>query len=80
MGWLNKGALHVVWVTTKTGNSMKGILVDRTRELMVLRAASMGSEVGATKQEKWTRLTGDVVIPMDNVDFWQEGFNPSILE
>jgi hypothetical protein len=78
--WFGPGPAHVVWVTTKTGNSIKGVLVDRNRELMVLRAAALGSEDGATKQQMWTRLTGDLVIPMDNIDFWQEGLDPSALD
>lgn len=80
MHWLGPRPVHVVWVTTKTGNSIKGVLVDRTRELMTLRAAAIGSEDNATKTQTWVRLSGDIVIPMDNVDYWQEGLDPSMLD
>lgn len=79
---LKRLAVPVVWVTTKDDRSIRGVLVDRTRDVMVLRAAQISAltEGSGTKQETWTRMTGDVVIPWDNVSFWQEGIDPTILE
>lgn len=71
--------VRVVWVTTKTGATLKGLMVERTRDVMVLRAAAVGT-VDNMQGEVWTKMQGDVVVPMDNVDYWQEGLQPESLE
>jgi len=72
--------LDVVWVSLKTGDAVRGILIDRTRDLMVLRSAQLGTERPSDHAQIWTRLQGDVVVPMDNVDYWQRGLPADVLE
>lgn len=66
--------VHTIIVSTKTDQSIRGMLVDRNKQYLTLRPASI-----ASTDEKnpgnviWTSLDGDVVIPWDNIDFWQEG-------
>lgn len=78
--FFGKGPLHVVWVTTKTGQSIKGVVVARDRELLVLRAARLANVDQRTGGTTWASVQGDFVIPMDNVDFYQEGLDPSIID
>ncbi len=72
--------VHAVWVGLKTGSTIKGVLVDRTREMLVIRAGKLGSVNPTNGQESWVPMTGDVCIPMDNVDYWQEGIDPHALD
>lgn len=78
--FFGKGPVHVVWVTTKTGQSVKGVMVDRSRDIVVLRAARLASVDQRTGGTTWAPVQGDFVIPWDNVDFWQEGLDPSIID
>lgn len=70
--WPGTHALHTIIVHTKTDRTLRGLLVDKSRDKLVLRPASLAIEEqnGTTS---WTRIDGDVVIMLDNVDFWQEG-------
>lgn len=76
--------LRVVWVTTKDDRTIRGVMVERNREYVILRAAQVGNEFrqneGAPRRVEWTKMQGDVVIPVENVAYWQEGLDPSILE
>lgn len=74
------GPVHVVWVTTKTGQSIKGVMVARDRDIVVLRAAHLATVDQRTGGTTWPSIQGDVVIPWDNVDFYQEGLDPSIID
>lgn len=78
--FFGKGPVHVVFLTTKTGQNFKGVLVARDREVLVLRAARLASVDQRTGGQTWATVQGDVVVPMDNVDFWQEGLDPSIID
>lgn len=78
--FFGRGPVHVVWVTTKTGQSIKGVMVDRSKDVIVLRAARLASVQQATGATTWQAVQADFVIPWDNVDFWQEGLDPSILD
>lgn len=71
--------MRAVWVTTKTGNTFRGLLVEQRRDFMTLRNASLGT-VDAQRGEVWTKMQGDVVIAMDNVDYWQDALPVSALE
>jgi len=62
--------VEAVWVSLKTGDAIKGVLVDRHREFLVLRAAKVGSTRSQDGAQIWTKAMGDLVIPMDNVDWW----------
>lgn len=70
--WPGNHALHTIIVHTKTDRTLRGLLVDKTRDKLVLRPASLAVEEqnGTTS---WAKIDGDVVILLDNVDFWQEG-------
>ena len=70
--WSNNRALHTIIVHTKTDRTLRGLLVEKTKDKLVLRPASLAIEEqnGATT---WTKIDGDVVVMLDNVDFWQEG-------
>lgn len=70
MRWAPKGPLRSVVVTTRSGHTLKGVLVDERRSSLVLRAAALADV--QPQGVSFTPLDGDVVIPMDNVDFWQE--------
>lgn len=69
--------LATVIVALKTGNSIKGVLAEQARDALVLRAASQAT-VGQNSVISWQPLAGDVVIPLDNVDYWQAGLDPAI--
>lgn len=62
--------LDTIVVTTKTGQLIKGILVDQSREKIMVRMASVSS-VDRNGNTIWTRLNGDVVILSENVDWYQ---------
>lgn len=70
--WQNSRALHTIIVHTKTDRTLRGLLVEKTRDKLVLRPASLAVEEqnGTTT---WAKIDGEVVILLDNVDFWQEG-------
>ena len=70
--------LRVVAVSTKTGNTIRGALVDEMRNALVLRSASLANP-DQNGNIRWDNLDGDVVIPMENVDFWQDWLEPTIL-
>ena len=72
--------LAVVIVSTKTGQSIKGALVDQRRDALVLRAAAIADFDGPSQDVTWHTLDGDIVIPMENVDFWQDGLPAGMLD
>jgi hypothetical protein len=71
--------MTVVMVTTRTGTSIKGLLVDRGRSGIVLRAAAVGS-VDHNGVTVWERMGGDVVVPIENIDYWQSNLPAEVLE
>lgn len=71
--------VDAVIVTTRTGQSIKGVLVGNGRDGMMLRAASLGS-IDGNGSPQWQRLMGDVVIPANNIDFYQCAVGAEILE
>jgi hypothetical protein len=73
------GPLVAVIVSLKTGQSLKGVLLDRRADAIILRATSVAA-VDANTNVEWHSLDGDVVIPMENIDFWQEGLDAAILD
>lgn len=62
--------LSTIVVTLKTGQLIKGILVDQSREKLMLRMASVSS-VDRNQMTIWTRINGDVVILSENIDWYQ---------
>ena len=63
--------VEAVWVNLKTGDAIKGILVDRQRDFLMLRAARVGTTRTQDGAQIWTKAVGDIVIPMDNIDYYQ---------
>lgn len=64
--------VHPVIVNTIDGNSFRGVMVDRNRSLVILRAVSIYAEVQNGAHE-WKTVQGDVAIPWANISWWQEG-------
>lgn len=73
-----RAPLQTVVVNLKTGTVIKGVLVERAIDALVLRAASQANE-GPNHRITWVSVGGEVVIPMENVDYWQAGAEPAIL-
>ena len=61
-------------VSTKTGSSIKGLLRDQAPNGLVLTNASVAA-VDPNGTVQWHSLDGDVVVPMQNVDYWQTNLN-----
>lgn len=73
------GPLNVVLVQTKTGNSIKGALVENRRDALVLRAAAVLT-IGVNNAQTWEKAIGDLVIPMQNVDYFQQALSVEVLD
>ena len=73
------GPLNAVLVTTRDGQSIKGVLVERSRDGLILRAASLAG-VDPNGVQVWTKMVGDVVVPMPNVAFYQEALGVELLD
>ncbi len=67
-----------VVVSLLTGRSMKGALVEKGKMGIVLRAVQV-EDTDAAHHQIWTRMDGDVFVPWQQVEFWQEGLDPGIL-
>lgn len=82
-GWLasrrTEQPLQTVIVSTKTGRSIRGALLERTRDALILRAASVATQ-DAQGRVEWHPLDGDSVVPMDNVDFYQDALDATLLD
>jgi hypothetical protein len=74
-----RGPVRAVVLYTQDDRTFRGLLVDRNREYVVLRAARLAQMNNQTGREEWTPLPGDVVIPAPNVAFWQEGLDPAVI-
>lgn len=70
--------LEVVIVQLKTQLALRGALAEHRRDALVLKAAAQ-SNVDPSGHITWTSLAGEIVIPMDNIDFWQAGIDPAIM-
>lgn len=66
-------------IHTKDENTFKGALVDQRRDGFVLRAAAY-VQLDQNKAVRWVSLDGDVVIPTENVSFWQDALDASLLD
>jgi len=73
-----KQSLKTAIVHTKTDNTIRGLISEVTKDYIVLRPASIAGTDLATGNITWTKLDGDIVIPLSNVDFYQEGVEASI--
>lgn len=76
--WGQLGPLRAVVVTTKTDRTMRGLLVHQARDHIVMRAVSIhqtDKQGGFT----WQKMDGDVVILVENIDYWQEGLDPAAV-
>jgi hypothetical protein len=68
---IERGPLPSVAVSLKTGTSIRGVLIEHALDALVLRSASQAT-VGQNQQISWQPLAGDVVVPMENVDYYQQ--------
>jgi hypothetical protein len=59
-------------VSTKSGQTLKGVAVVISAEGMVLTAARLGG-IGKNGEVTWSPMAGEVVVPADNIDYWQRG-------
>jgi hypothetical protein len=73
------GPVRTVMVHTKDENSFKGALVDQRRDGFVLRACQY-AQVDQNNSVRWTPIDGDVVIPKENISWWQEGLDVALLD
>lgn len=71
--------LDPVNVTLRSGGVVRGALVRRHADAMVLDHAAVAGQ-DANGQIVWTMLDGQVVILHENVEFWQRGLDAEILE
>lgn len=71
--------LPVVVVSTKSGQLLRGVLVSVHRDALIMRAVTIAT-VERNQQTRYAPLDGDVVVPTDNIDFYQTGLDASILE
>lgn len=70
-------ALVTVMVHLKDETTLKGALVEQTPQGLILRAAQMIENMD--NQMRWVRLDGEIVVPLDNISFWQTGLDAELL-
>ncbi len=66
-------------IHSKDEQTFKGVLVDQRRDGFVLRACQY-VQLDQNKMIRWASLDGDVVIPMENISFWQDGLDAALLD
>jgi hypothetical protein len=71
--------LRTVYVQTLQGNTIRGALLHRRADAFVLRGAWLADQ-DPNGNEKWSSLDGDVVIPVRQIEFYQEGIDPTALQ
>lgn len=69
---------ETVVITTKNDTTLRGVLVARTPDGFVLRAASVMQTRGG--EDRWQALIGDTVVPLEQVDYWQRSLPIEVLE
>ena len=75
----NLGPIRAVIVHTKNDETIRGLLADLTKDFMVIRPASIaGPDPLNPGNVVWTKADGEIVIPRDNVSFWQEGIEAQL--
>ena len=70
--------LSTVVISLKTGTDIKGVLRETTEDAMVLSSASVAGTVGNVTV--WRPLPGEVVVPMDNIEYYQRALPAAILD
>lgn len=81
LAWFSKnlGPVRAVIVHTRTDETIRGLMVDLNRNFLIIRPASIaGQDPLNPGNVVWTAVDGDVVIPRDNVSFWQEGIEAQL--
>lgn len=71
--------LKTVVVHLKTDQVLKGALVSIDQDMMTLKHASLAVS-GPSGSINWQRMDGEVVMALENVDFWQAGLDATILD
>ena len=68
-----------VVVTLKDGPDIMGVLRDLSATVMVLAGARIEG-VDSNNRPQWQAAPGEVVIPMENVAYYQRGLPTAILD
>lgn len=71
-----KGPLPWVVVSLTTGGDIRGVLREEFDDALVLAGAAVAGEQNG--QTVWKNLVGEVVIPMERVEYWQQGLPPEV--
>jgi hypothetical protein len=71
-------ASPTVVVSLLSGRSIKGAMVESGKHGIVLRAAQV-EDTDAAHNTTWTRMDGDVFVPIAQIEFYQTGLDASIL-
>lgn len=66
-------------MTTTTGSMIRGVLREHDDTAMVLAAVTEASETQNGINIVWRPLSGEVVIPMSRVEYWQRALPPELL-
>jgi hypothetical protein len=70
--------LQAVLVNMRTGTAIRGALAARRPNALVLRSAAVAEEHEGGRVS-WTKLDGEIVIPIENVDYYQSALDASLL-
>ena len=73
-----KGPLAWIVVSLTTGGEIRGVLRERGTDAIVLAAPSVAGEQNG--RVTWQPLVGEVVIPMERIEYWQRGLPPSMTD
>lgn len=66
-------------VHLKTDQVIKGAVARVGEDAIILKHASLATQ-GPSGSVTWTGMDGEIVITLDNVDFWQDGLNAALLD
>jgi small nuclear ribonucleoprotein (snRNP)-like protein len=72
------GPLEIVQVTTKNGTVIRGVLREQGANGMILTSAQIQSQ-DQNGRVMFIKMDGDVVIPTDNVDYYQAALPAALL-
>jgi hypothetical protein len=73
-----KGPLSWIVVSLTTGGEIRGVLRERATDAIVLGAPAVAGEQNG--RITWQPLVGEVVIPMERIEYWQRGLPPVMTD
>lgn len=71
--------LETAIVHLKTDQTIKGALASVDERVIVLKHASLAVS-GPSGSVQWSRMDGEIVVALENVDFWQTGLDAAMLD